>query len=83
MATLTIDNAPDEVVERLRRRAERREHSVEAELLEIIEEAVVDEDVPALTLDEVVARIRALGLTSADESVAMIREDRDRADGRR
>lgn len=83
MASLVIDNAPDDVVARLRRRAARRDHSVEAEILEIIADAVIDEDVPRRTLDEIVADIRRLGLTSADEAVAMIREDRDRADGRR
>lgn len=82
MATLVIDSAPDEVVERLRQRAARREHSVEAELLEIVSGAVVDEDGGRMTLDDLVAYIDTLGLTPTDESAAMIRADRDRADGR-
>jgi len=37
---LSIKNAPDDVVERLRQRAERHHRSLQGELLAIIEEAV-------------------------------------------
>jgi plasmid stability protein len=40
---LSIKNVPDEVVERLRRRAARRRRSLQGELLAIIEEAVRSE----------------------------------------
>jgi plasmid stability protein len=40
---LSIKNAPDEVVQRLRQRAERHHRSLQGELLAIIEEAVIAE----------------------------------------
>lgn len=81
--TLSIANAPADLVERVRKRAERRDHSIEAELLEIIAEAVSDEDGSHMTPAEIYAELRAKGYSSPAESVAMIREDRDLADGRR
>jgi plasmid stability protein len=72
---LSIKNAPDHVVERLRRRAERNHRSLQGELLAIIEAAAID-DRP-LTPMEVLAEVRALGLKSQSESAAMIRADRD------
>ena len=75
---LSIKNAPDDVVQRLRERAARNHRSLQGELMAIIEDAV-KEPRPArrLNIDEVRARIRALGLNSPDESAAIIRADRD------
>jgi plasmid stability protein len=75
---LSIKNAPDDVVQRLRERAARNHRSLQGELMAIIEEAV-KEPKPArrFNIDEVRARIRALGLNSPDESTAIIRADRD------
>jgi plasmid stability protein len=73
---LSIKNAPDEVVRRLRRRAERHHRSLQGELLAIIEEAVqTDEE---LSPREVLAEVRRLGLSTASDSTAMIRADRER-----
>jgi len=73
---LSIKNAPDDVVERLRRRAERHRRSLQGELLAIIEEAVRDEG--ALTAAEALAEVRRLGVSTPAESSAWIRADRDR-----
>jgi plasmid stability protein len=75
---LSIKNAPDDVVQRLRERAARNHRSLQGELMAIIEDAV-KEPRPArrFNIDEFRARIRALGLNSPDESAAIIRADRD------
>ena len=72
---LSIKNAPDDVVERLRRRAERNHRSLQGELMAIIE-AAAGEDRP-LTPLELLAEVRKLGLSSPSESAALIRADRD------
>ena len=72
---LSIKNAPDHVVDRLRKRAERHHRSLQGELLAIIEEAVRD-DVP-LTPAELLAEVRRLGLRTATESAAIVRVERD------
>jgi len=72
---LSIKNAPEAVVQRLRQRAERHHRSLQGELLAIIEAAAA-EDQPA-TPAEVLAEVRRLGLRTPSEAVAMIRADRD------
>lgn len=76
---LSIKNAPDEVVDELRNRARRNHRSLQGELMAIIERAA-KENAPVgrrLSIDEVGAEIRKLGLTSRNEAARMIREDRD------
>lgn len=73
---LSIKNAPDEVVQRLRQRAERNHRSLQGELLAIIEDAVRIEE--RLSPVEVLAEVRRLGLRTPAESAAIIRADRDR-----
>jgi plasmid stability protein len=73
---LSIKNAPDQLVERLRRRAERNHRSLQGELMAIIEAAAMKEQV-VLSPIELVQEVRRLGLSSPSESAAMIREDRD------
>ncbi|WP_085121385.1 FitA-like ribbon-helix-helix domain-containing protein [Tistlia consotensis] len=72
---LSIKNAPDDVVLRLKRRAERHHRSLQGELLAIIE-AAVREDRPA-TPAEVLAEVRQLGLSTPSEAAEVIRADRD------
>jgi antitoxin FitA len=74
---LSIKNAPDDVVQRLRDRAQRNHRSLQGELMAIIEEAAKERAPHALSIDEYRARIRALGLNSPDEAAAIIRADRD------
>ena len=73
--SLSIKNAPDDVVKRLKERAERHHRSLQGELMAILEEAVGASR--PLTPDEVLTRVRELGLSTARDAAAMIREDRD------
>ena len=72
---LSIKNAPDQIVQRLRQRAERHHRSLQGELMAIIEAAVQEDHSagPANILTEV----RRLGLQTPDEAVALVRADRD------
>lgn len=72
---LSIKNAPDEVVRRLRERAERHHRSLQGELLAIME-AAVQADRPA-TPAEILAEIRRMGLRTPSEAVDLVRADRD------
>lgn len=72
---LSIENAPDDVVERLRRRANRNHRSLQSELMAIIE-AASREDQRASPA-EVLAEVRRLGLSTPSEAAAILRADRD------
>jgi plasmid stability protein len=72
---LSIKNAPDELVQRLRERAARNHRSLQGELMAIIEEAVQPQR--RRSVDEVLAEVRKLGLPRRDEAAAIIRADRD------
>ncbi|HVY16096.1 MAG TPA: Arc family DNA-binding protein [Rhodopila sp.] len=72
---LSIKNAPDDVVDRLRQRAERHHRSLQGELLAIIEEAVQAER--QLSPRQFLAEVRRLGLRTSADAVAIIRGDRD------
>jgi plasmid stability protein len=73
---LSIKNTPDDVAERLRRRAARNHRSLQGELLAIVEAAVRDDE--AATPQAILAEVRRLGLTTPDEAAAILRADRDR-----
>ena len=72
---LSIKNAPDDVVKRLKERAARHHRSLQGELMAILEEAV-DASRP-LTPDEVLTEVRRLRLSTPREAATMIRKDRD------
>lgn len=72
---LSIKNAPDDVVERLRQRAARNHRSLQGELLAIVEAAVAEPG--KLSPREILARARRGDFATPSESVGMIREDRD------
>lgn len=72
---LSIKNAPDEVVRRLRQRAERHHRSLQGELMAIIE-AAVQSDRP-MTATDVLAEVRRLGLRTPTEAASIIRAERD------
>jgi plasmid stability protein len=78
---LSIKNAPDEVVERLRRRAAKNHRSLQGELMAIIEAASEPEADP-LTPKEYLAYVRQMGLRTASDSADIIRADRDRDESR-
>lgn len=77
---LSIKNVPDEIAEKLRRRAERQHRSLQGELMNILEQSVNEERY--LSPSELLAEVRASGLRTPDESAGFLREDRD-ADMRR
>ncbi len=72
---LSVKKVPDDIAERLRARAKRHHRSLQGELLSVLEEAAG----PArtVTIQALLARGRAIGLRTPDESVEMLREDRD------
>lgn len=72
---LSIKNAPDDVVQRLKARAARHHRSLQGELLAIIEEAVRTPQ--ALSAEEVLAEVRRLELSTPAEAAAIVRADRD------
>jgi len=72
---LSIKNAPDDIVSRLKTRAEKNHRSLQGELLAILDEAVRKES--ALTVEEVFREVSRLGLQSGSESAELIRADRD------
>jgi plasmid stability protein len=73
--SLSIKNAPDEMVKRLKERAERHHRSLQGELMAILEEAVSTSK--PLSADDVLAEVRRLGLSTPREAAAMVRADRD------
>ena len=72
---LSIKNAPDDVVQRLRERAERHHRSLQGELMAIIEAAVRDDSVTRPV--DILVRVRQLGLSTPSEAAAIVRADRD------
>lgn len=72
---ISIKNVPDDLAERLRRRAKRAHRSLQGELLTILEQAVEEDRGGDAT--RVLAAVRRLGLRTPAEAAAMIRADRD------
>lgn len=58
MASMSIRNLDDELVSRLKRRAARQGHSAEAEVRDILRQALSAEEEPSF--DELAAELRAL-----------------------
>ena len=79
--TLSIKNAPDDIVGRLRQRAASNHRSLQGELMVILKQAV-EEDTPARdqgdVAREIIAAWERLGVRNDSDSTRMIREDRDR-----
>ncbi len=74
--SLSIKDVPEEILERLRARAERNHRSLQGELLLIIEEAALEDG--EITVDELAEYVKTLGISSpTNESTAWIRELRD------
>jgi plasmid stability protein len=71
---LSIKNVPDEVAQRLRARARRRNRSLQGELMTILKEAVGEE---SLTVGQLAARLKQLGLRTESDAVEIVRGDRD------
>jgi plasmid stability protein len=79
VATLYVRDVPEKLYKRLRARARRNGRSLNAEVLELIDEAVLRE----LTSDEITARLAELAAEidlspDAPRPEDIIREERDR-----
>jgi plasmid stability protein len=74
MTNLSIKNVPETLVVRLRSQARQHHRSLQGELLAILEAAVQP---TGLTIQELHQRVKELGIRTGDDSVAMVREDRD------
>jgi len=72
---LSIKNAPDEIVERLRKRAAKHHRLLQGELLAIIEEAVRRST--RLTPRDLLAEVRRLGLETPAAAAAIVRSPRN------
>ena len=72
--SLSIKDVPEALAQTLRDRARRNHRSIQGELMHILEAAVAPRQ---FDVDGLRRRIASLGLKTAAESVAMVREDRD------
>jgi plasmid stability protein len=73
--TLSIKNAPEHIVERLRARAARNHRSLQGELMSIVERAVETEE--KWTLAQVRAAVKRLDLPAVSEAAEIVRATRD------
>ncbi|MBI2872071.1 MAG: Arc family DNA-binding protein [Chloroflexi bacterium] len=71
---LSVKNVPDDLAERLRKRAKRHHRSLQGELMVILEEATGPTN---LSVDEAERRLRVLDFRTGDDSTAWVRELRD------
>ena len=76
LTNLSVKNAPDDIVARLKRRAAEHNRSLQGELLAILEEAVSSSR--RLNPADVLAEVKRLGLRTPAEAVEIVRADRDR-----
>jgi antitoxin FitA len=72
---LSIKNVPDEIADRLKRRAAKNHRSLQGELMSIIETALAKNK--TITPLELLEEIQTLGLNTPSESSDMVRDDRD------
>ncbi len=72
--TLSIKEVPDELADALREQARRNHRSIQGELMALLEQNLRARPFRAEAL---LARVRALGLETADEATAIIRAHRD------
>ena len=77
---LSIKNVPDDLAERLRRRAAARHRSLQGELMAILEEAVSEDR--RISLAEAHRLVLESGLRTPSEAAAIVRADRDARQGR-
>lgn len=83
MATLYVENVPDDLYDALRKRAKGQRRSIAAEVLTLLEENYPTER-ELKRRQEFLVKLKSLRFTKTDSqatspsSVEMIREDRDR-----
>ena len=71
---ISVKNVPDDMMEKLRKRAKRHHRSVQGELMVILEEATGP---VKLTIEQANAVLKAIGLHTGDDSTSWIRDLRD------
>ena len=71
---LSVKNVPDEIVEKLRKRAKRNYRSLQGELMAILEDVT---DLERVSLHEAERRLSALNFKTGNDSTAWVRELRD------
>ena len=72
---LSIKNVPEELTVKVKARAARNHRSLQGELMSILEESVKGDS--KLTPEEVLSRVRTIGLTTSSKSATFVREDRE------
>jgi len=78
MAQLLVRDIDEDVVRKLKKRAQQRGHSLQAELKAILEEsAQFDYELSWKAADRIYRKLKASGRTFSD-SAALVREDRER-----
>jgi plasmid stability protein len=78
LTDLSIKDVPEEQVAALRERAKRNHRSLQGELRAMIDELMPAVPKKKMTIEELSAYAKSLGLTSKDEATQWIREDGDR-----
>lgn len=73
-ANLTLKNIPTALMEQLRTRAKSNHRSLQGEILAILENGLRPRMV---TVEGLYSWVKEAGLSTPDEAVAMVREDRD------
>jgi plasmid stability protein len=76
-SNLSIEHVPDDVVARLKARAERNHRSLQGELLAIVTAAANELEPLRLDALEVLARVRGKCTPAPTEAAAIVREMRD------
>lgn len=77
MPSLSIKNVPEDVLARLKARADRNHRSLQGELMALITRAAEETPPETLTVDEFYERMQKLGRSAESDSTAIIREMRD------
>lgn len=72
---LSVKNVPDELAEKLRRRAKANNRSLQGEMLALLQAAVLSDN--KLSAGELLKQVRAAGVQTPREALAEIRAARD------
>lgn len=72
---ISVKKVPDEIVLGLKARAQLHHRSLQGEVLSILEAVVLPKR--KLSIDEVDAEVKRLGIKTTSNSTQIIREDRD------
>ena len=81
--TLSIKNAPEGIVERLKARAVRNHRSLQGELMAIVEAAAREEEAGLLTPTVILERARLARVSSSGHSAEIVRRMREGRDAHR